>query len=129
MQQNLTKRYYSISEVAIMFNVNISKLRYWQEQFPTINPKRDRAGDRKYTQDDINQIREIFILIEEEGHTIEGAKNALEKRARKNANQEVVRTLVGLRDFLKKYETPSSREMIVHCNIPRVPFTHLKIYT
>jgi DNA-binding transcriptional MerR regulator len=68
MQQNLTKRYYSISEVAIMFNVNISKLRYWQEQFPTINPKRDRAGDRKYTQDDINQIREIFILIEEGSH-------------------------------------------------------------
>ena len=92
-----------------MFNVNISKLRYWQEQFPTINPKRDRAGDRKYTQDDINQIREIFILIEEEGHTIEGAKNALEKRrARKNANQEVVKTLVGLRDFLKK--VPDSLE-------------------
>ncbi|MDI9864208.1 MerR family transcriptional regulator [Flectobacillus longus] len=103
MQQNLTKRYYSISEVAGMFNVNISKLRYWQDHFPTINPKRDRAGDRKYTPDDIKQIREIFVLIEEEGHTIEGAKNALEKkRARKNANQEVVDTLVGLRDFLKK---------------------------
>jgi DNA-binding transcriptional MerR regulator len=55
---------------------------------PTINPKRDRAGDRKYTQDDIKEIREIFVLIEE-GHTIEGAKNALEKkRARKSTNQK-----------------------------------------
>lgn len=86
-----------------MFGVNISKLRYWEDHFPTINPKRDRAGDRKYTPYDISQIQEIFTLIEEEGHTLEGAKNALEKkRARKNANQNVIDTLQGLRDFLKK---------------------------
>ncbi|WP_026995609.1 MerR family transcriptional regulator [Flectobacillus major] len=101
--QNLTKRYYSISEVAQMFNINISKLRFWEEQFPTLNPKRDRSGDRKYTQQDINHLKEIIQLVNEDGHTIDGAKKALERnKQRKTTNQNVVDTLVGLRDFFKK---------------------------
>ena len=98
----LTKRYYSISEVAQMFDMNISKLRFWEEQFPTLEPKRDRSGDRKYTQDDIGLLQEIVELVDDQGHTIEGARKALEnKKKKKNANQGVIDKLDEIKSFLE----------------------------
>lgn len=98
----LTKRYYSISEVAQMFDMNISKLRFWEEQFPTLEPRRDRSGDRKYTQDDIKLLQEIVDLVDGQGYTIEGAKKALEnKKKKKNANQGVIDKLDGIKLFMK----------------------------
>lgn len=97
----LTKRYYSISEVAQMFEMNISKLRFWEEQFPSLTPKRDRSGDRKYTQDDIKDLQEIVELIEDQGYTIEGAKKALDnKKKKKNVNQEVIDRLIEVKSFM-----------------------------
>lgn len=99
--ENLTKRYYSISEVAQMFDVNISKLRFWEEQFPTLNPKRDKAGDRKYTPDDITHLEEIVQLIDVEGYTIEGAKRSLEKlRKSKIENKKIIDSLTRLKGFM-----------------------------
>ncbi|MDZ7898140.1 MAG: MerR family transcriptional regulator [Arcicella sp.] len=98
----LTKRYYSISEVAQMFDMNISKLRFWEEQFPTLEPKRDRSGDRKYTQDDIKHLQEIVELVDSQGYTIEGAKKALEnKKKKKNANQGVIDKLNEVKSFME----------------------------
>jgi DNA-binding transcriptional MerR regulator len=98
----LTKRYYSISEVAQMFEMNISKLRFWEEQFPTLNPKRDRAGDRKYMAEDIRHLEEIVELVEGQGYTIEGAKRALDnKKRKKNANQEVIDRLEHIKSFMQ----------------------------
>ena len=98
----LTKRYYSISEVAGMFEMNISKLRFWEEQFPTLTPKRDRSGDRKYTPDDINHLKEIVELVDAQGYTIEGAKKALEnKKKKKNINQGVIDKLDEIKSFME----------------------------
>ena len=98
----LTKRYYSISEVAQMFEMNISKLRFWEEQFPTLEPKRDRSGDRKYTPDDIKHLREIVELVDGQGYTIEGAKKALEnKKKKKNVNQSVIDKLDEIKSFME----------------------------
>jgi DNA-binding transcriptional MerR regulator len=98
----LTKRYYSISEVAQMFEMNISKLRFWEEQFPTLEPKRDRSGDRKYTPDDIKHLQEIIELVDNQGYTIEGAKKALEnKKKKKNANQGVIDKLNEVKSFME----------------------------
>ena len=97
----LTKRYYSISEVAQMFEMNISKLRFWEEQFPTLTPKRDRSGDRKYTQDDINHLQQIVELVEDQGYTIDGAKKALDnKKKKKNVNQGVIDKLIEVKSFM-----------------------------
>ena len=97
----LTKRYYSISEVAQMFEMNISKLRFWEEQFPTLTPKRDRSGDRKYTPDDINHLKEIVELVDDQGYTIDGAKKALDnKKKKKNANQGVIDKLIEVKKFM-----------------------------
>lgn len=98
----LVKRYYSISEVAQMFEMNISKLRFWEEQFPSLNPKRDRSGDRKYTQEDINHLREIVDLVESQGYTIEGAKRALEsKKKKKHESQVIIDRLEEIKKFMK----------------------------
>jgi DNA-binding transcriptional MerR regulator len=97
----LTKRYYSISEVAGMFEMNISKLRFWEEQFPTLTPKRDRAGDRKYTPDDIKHLQEIVELVDAQGYTIDGAKKALDnKKKKKNVNQGVIDKLIEVKSFM-----------------------------
>lgn len=99
----LTKRYYSISEVAQMFEMNISKLRFWEEQFPSLNPKRDRSGDRKYTQEDINHLTEIVDLVENQGYTIEGAKRALEaKKRKKQEHQAIIDRLTELKKFMQE---------------------------
>ena len=101
MGRSITKRYYSISEVAGMFEMNISKLRFWEEQFPTLTPKRDRSGDRKYTQDDIKHLQEIVELVDNQGYTIDGAKKALDnKKKKKNANQGVIDKLIEVKKFM-----------------------------
>lgn len=108
----LTKRYYSISEVAQMFEMNISKLRFWEEQFPTLTPKRDRSGDRKYTQDDIKHLQEIVELVDDQGYTIEGAKKALDnKRKKKNVNQGVIDRLIEVKSFMTFLRESLDKEM------------------
>lgn len=85
-----------------MFEMNISKLRFWEEQFPSLTPKRDRAGDRKYTPDDIKHLQEIVELVDGQGYTIDGAKKALEnKKKKKNANQGVIDKLIEVKSFMK----------------------------
>ncbi len=99
---DLDKQYYSISEVAALFKVNTSKLRYWEAQFPHLLPKRTGTGIRKYTPVDIEKIKVLVEMIDVKGLTIEGAKQALNnKGAIKNPNQAVINQLTDIRDFLQ----------------------------
>tara|TARA_Y100000589_G_C27087715_1_gene602520 strand:+ start:147 stop:605 length:459 start_codon:yes stop_codon:yes gene_type:complete len=82
----IQKQYYSISEVAQMFGVNASLLRFWEKEFKQIQPKTNARGKRSYRQKDIEVIRSIYILVKEQGFTLEGAKKAL--IARKGASAE-----------------------------------------
>ena len=72
----MEKRYYSISEVADMFKVNQSHLRFLERQFPQLSPKRSAKGIRFYTKDDIQVIRQIFFLVNEQGMTQSSARNS-----------------------------------------------------
>ena len=99
---NLDKQYYSISEVASLFKVNTSKLRYWETQFPHLLPKRTGKGIRKYTPVDIEKIAILVDLIDKQGLTIEGAKLAIKKNGSpKNPNQAVIDQLLDIRQFLQ----------------------------
>jgi len=99
--QNMTKRYYSIGEVAQMFGVNTSLLRYWETEFPSLNPKKNRQGKRLYTQKDIEKVKLIYSLVKERGYTLEGAKNKLKGSRNELDNQlRVVKTLEDIRAFL-----------------------------
>ncbi len=71
------KLYYSISEVSRITGLEQHVLRYWESQFPELNPAKNRAGNRIYTNKDISLIFEIKRLVREEGFTIEGAKKVL----------------------------------------------------
>lgn len=82
----LTKLYYSIGEVADMFDVSTSLLRHWETEFPQISPGKNRKGDRRYTSRDIQRIKSIYTLLKEEGFTIEGAKAAYKKHQKKEKN-------------------------------------------
>ncbi len=72
-----TKTYYSITEVARMTKVKAHVLRYWESEFSTLRPKKNRAGNRSYQMNDIRQVVLIKHLLYDEGYTIQGAKKRL----------------------------------------------------
>lgn len=71
------KLYYSISEVADITGVKAHVLRYWETEFPTLRPKKTRAGSRRYRQADIDAVLAIKELLYERGFKIAGARKAL----------------------------------------------------
>ncbi|MGL4853437.1 MAG: MerR family transcriptional regulator [Phocaeicola sp.] len=73
----LLKLYYSTKEVADMFDVNESLLRYWEKEFPQIAPKKAGGKIRQYRKEDIENIRLIYHLVKEKGMTLQGAKQNL----------------------------------------------------
>lgn len=73
------KIFYSIREVAAMFDVNESLLRFWEKEFPQIKPKKGSRGIRSYTKDDIAQIRLIYDLVKGRGLKIAAARDVLKK--------------------------------------------------
>ena len=77
--QNLDKLYYSIGEVAEMFEVSRSLLRYWENEFAFLTPRKNRKGDRLFTKENIQQIQIIYNLVKIRGFTLEGAKQELKK--------------------------------------------------
>lgn len=73
------KLYYSISEVAAMFEVNETLLRFWEKEFPQISPRKTGRNIRQYTQEDIEQIRLVYNLVKVRGLKIAAARDALKK--------------------------------------------------
>lgn len=73
------KLYYSIGEVAEMFDVNDTLLRFWEREFPQISPKKGGRGIRQYTKQDIETIRVIYNLVKVRGLRIEAAREVLRK--------------------------------------------------
>ncbi len=97
------KMYYSISEVAKMFDVNESLLRYWETKFPIISPKKAGGNIRQYRKEDIENIRLVYHLVKERGMTLEGAKQRLKSNKEKTIQTaEVVSRLKDIREELVK---------------------------
>ncbi|GHT53223.1 MerR family transcriptional regulator [Bacteroidia bacterium] len=71
------KMFYSIKEVASMLNVEVSLLRYWETQFPSLKPVRTSTKIRQYQEDDLQEIRVIYGLVKEQGLTLAAAKRKL----------------------------------------------------
>jgi DNA-binding transcriptional MerR regulator len=95
------KRYYSVREVAEMFGVNISKLHYYEKEFPTLNPKKNRSGDRIYTKADIDHLREILELVNVQGFKLQGAREYLSKKQTgHNDTQKLADKLRDIRAFM-----------------------------
>ena len=97
------KLYYSIGEVASMFGVTETLLRFWEKEFPSIKPQKAGRGIRQYTRDDIDVIRKIHYYVKEKGMTLEGARQALkENREGTDVKIEVLDRLKSIRDELQE---------------------------
>ena len=82
------KLYFSISEVAQMFDVNESTLRFWEKEFDIIRPRKTPKGTRFYKQEDIDAVRLIFHLVKERGMTLAGARQKLKDNRETTIRQE-----------------------------------------
>lgn len=100
-EKEITKLYYSISEVAKMFDVNASLIRFWEKEFDIIKPKKNKKGNRLFTQKDIDNFHVIFHLVKERGFTLDGAKRKLKDNPDETVHQaEIVKRLQDIRGFL-----------------------------
>ena len=84
------KRYYKIGEVSEAFNVNASLIRFWEKEFDIIKPKKNKKGNRLFTQEDIKNFKLIFNLVKERGFTLEGAKLQLKKNPESVFNRHAI---------------------------------------
>ena len=92
------KLYYSIREVDDMFSINQSNLRFWEKEFKQLKPKRNDKGTRFYTQDDIQVVKQIIYLINEQKLTLEGVKMRLnDKKDTVAKQQELAERLTKIR--------------------------------
>jgi len=97
----MEKLFYSISEVADMFNVNQSNLRFWEKEFKQLKPKRNDKGTRFYSPDDILVIKQIIYLVTEQKLTLDGARRKLgQKKDAIAKQQEVVERLKAIKKEL-----------------------------
>lgn len=76
-EKEIEKLYFSIGEVAEMFSVAPSLIRFWESEFDIIKPKKNRKGNRQFTKEDIDNVRTIYHLVKEKGFTLQGAKEML----------------------------------------------------
>ena len=97
------KLYYSIGEVAQMFNVTETLLRFWEKEFPTIKPQKAGRGIRQYTKADIEQVKLVYHLVKERGMTLQGARDTIRRDKSKtvNRNIEVIEKLKDIRAELQ----------------------------
>lgn len=95
------KLYYSISEVAGWFKVNTSLLRYWENEFDILQPRKTRKGDRLFRVEDIKNLQLIYFLLRQRKFSIDGAKNYLKnKRQEADTQAQLVNSLNKFRSFL-----------------------------
>lgn len=97
------KLFYTMGEVSELFDVKPSLLRYWEEQFPTLKPKRNKKGNRLYSPQDVEQLKTIYHLVKERGMTIDGAKKALREQRKEGTvarNAQLMERLQRIRALL-----------------------------
>lgn len=111
-EKQLTKLYYTIGEVAEMFNVNTSLIRFWEKEFTIIQPKKNKKGNRLFTPKDILNFNKIYHLVKEQGFTLEGAKNALKNGVVTIPTPEVKEIVTEKSDSIDKDEIIKSLENV-----------------
>ncbi len=100
-KKTIEKIYFSIGDVAAMFNVNTSLIRFWEKEFDVIQPHKNEKGTRFFTKQDIDNFHLIYHLVKERGFTLQGAKDKLnENKTETVENHEIVKSLEKIKGFL-----------------------------
>lgn len=101
-EREIEKLYYSIGEVAEMFGVSKSLIRFWETEFDILKPRKNQKGNRLFTKKDIDNLKIIYHLVKEKGFTLDGARKKLKETQpeRLESNVDVSEKLKSLRAFL-----------------------------
>ena len=99
-EELFSKSYYSMGVVAEMFNVNHSLLRFWENEFDVLKPKKNPKGNRLFRPEDVKNIKLIYHLLRERKYTIEGAKEYLKSSKLAEKKFEIIESLKDLKAFL-----------------------------
>ncbi|MDX1630168.1 MAG: MerR family transcriptional regulator [Fulvivirga sp.] len=100
-EKAIEKKYYAIGEVAAMFDVATSLIRFWESEFDIIKPKKNRKGNRQFTKEDIENVKLIYHLVKEKGFTLQGAKDMLKNDSEAiKGKMEMIDSLSKVRAFL-----------------------------
>ncbi len=103
---NIEKVYYSIGEVAELFDVRPSLIRFWEKEFDILKPQKNNKGNRLFTRQDIETLRLIYHLVKERGYTLQGAKEKLKQNREDVENRvEIVDSLYRIRQFLEELKS------------------------
>ena len=101
LKTNIEKLYYPIGEVAKMYNVNVSLIRFWEKEFDILKPKKNKKGNRMFTKKDMENLDIIFHLVKDRGFTLEGAKKKLKENKKDTIDTiTIVKKLKEIRGFL-----------------------------
>ncbi|HEY6978621.1 MAG TPA: MerR family transcriptional regulator [Chitinophagaceae bacterium] len=99
------KKYYAISEVAQWFHVNASLLRYWENEFDVLKPRKTRKGDRLFRPEDVKNLQLIYFLLRHRKFSIEGAKQYLKENKKKaDVQMQLIQSLTKFRAFLLEWK-------------------------
>ncbi len=98
---NPERVYYSIGEVARMFDVNTSLIRFWEKEFDIIRPHKNKKGNRLFTPKDVDNFHKIFHLVKERGYTLQGARDKLKEEPEVfDRDFEINKTLDKMKTFI-----------------------------
>lgn len=100
---SLTKLYYSIGEVASLFSVNASLLRFWEKEFGLEVKKKNQKGNRLYSREEIKKLAVIYELVKVQGFTLDGAKQKLKRKEANNnvlSQDQIIDKLLSIRSRL-----------------------------
>jgi len=99
--KKVEKLFYTIGEVAEMFSVNTSLIRFWEREFDIIQPKKNKKGNRLFTKEDIDNFHIIYHLVKERGMTLKGAQKKLKDNREDTINNlEVIKSLNNIKKLL-----------------------------
>ena len=101
-EKEIEKRYFTIGEVASELGVATSLIRFWEREFSIIKPKKNRKGNRQFTQQDLKSVKLIYHLVKEKGYTLQGARDFIENGGQDSASDkmELIESLKRVRAFL-----------------------------
>lgn len=100
-EREINKLYYTMGEVTEMFGVNASQIRFYEREFDILQPKKNKKGNRLFTQNDIANLKVIFNLVKDKGYTLQGARDYLKSNKNEaRENQRIIDSLENLKKFL-----------------------------
>ena len=99
-EELFSRQYYSIGIVAEMFSENISLIRFWENEFNILKPKKNGKGNRLFRPEDIKNLKVIHHLLREQKYTLEGAKDFMKRNKKQELTFNIIEELKGVKALL-----------------------------